>query len=115
MGMFCNVLLPKILLSKLRACKYRDRTTIIADILDTVKRAPKGETKTSIMRSANLNSGQAKKYIDMLLICSLIRAEDPIQGAHEGARYKVTTKGLTVMTNIEMVMLALQFFYQKPV
>jgi len=36
----------KILLSNF---KYRDRATIIGDILDTIFRDPKGKTKTSII------------------------------------------------------------------
>lgn len=49
------------------AFKYRDRMTIMSDILKAVKDSRKGRRKTQIMQSANLNYIQTKKYLNYLL------------------------------------------------
>jgi len=87
----------KIFLSKF---KYRDRATIIADILDTIYRDPKGKTKTSIMRGANLNFTQANRYLELLLLRGFITEIDPIR-SQELARYKPTKKGLQLVNILE--------------
>ncbi|MGD8564927.1 MAG: winged helix-turn-helix domain-containing protein [Candidatus Bathyarchaeota archaeon] len=46
--------------------KYRDRVTIIIDILNSIRRSRQGKKKTQIMQSANLNYGQMKRYLDYL-------------------------------------------------
>lgn len=56
----------------LHAFKYRDRTTIISDILKTVKTSKKGRKKTQIMQSANLNYAQTKKYLNYLTDCGFL-------------------------------------------
>ena len=81
--------------------KYRDRATIIGDILDTVNRDPKGKTKTSIMRGANLNLDQVNRYLELLLLRGYIKAGDPIR-IQELARYKVTKRGLELARILEM-------------
>jgi predicted transcriptional regulator len=53
--------------------KYRDRVSIISDILKAVKDSPgKGKRKTQIMQSANLNYLQMKKYLNYLLNCGFL-------------------------------------------
>lgn len=89
--------------------KYRDRSTIIGHILNSISRDPKGKTKTSIMRSANLNFDQTNKYLDFLLVCDIVKATNPIR-SQEMARYKLTGKGTGVLRNFEMLQLALQTF-----
>jgi len=56
----------------LHVFKYRDRTTIISDILKTVKTSKKGRKKTQIMQSANLNYVQTKKYLNYLSDCGFL-------------------------------------------
>jgi predicted transcriptional regulator len=72
--------------------KYRDRTSIIGDILDSINSDPKGKAKTSIMRDANLSLRQVDTYLKHLMVSGLIRATDPIE-SQEIARYRLTEKG----------------------
>jgi len=87
----------RIFLSKFR---YRDRVTIVADILETVRNEPKGKTKTSIMRGANLNFAQANRYLELLLLRGFITEIDPMR-SQELARYKPTKKGLQLVSILE--------------
>ncbi len=73
--------------------KYRDRASIIGDIFDSINSDPKGRTKTSIMRGANLNFDQVNTYLHHLVILGLIKYVDPLK-SQEVARYKLTAKGL---------------------
>ena len=100
-----------ILISKF---KYRDRATIVGDILDTIHRDPKGKTKTSIMRGANLNFEQVNKYLDFLTLCDAIRATNPLR-SQELARYRLTQKGLKFLRNTEMWNLMMNMYQSKPV
>jgi len=99
----------RILLSNF---KYRDRATIIGDILDTIYRDPKGKTKTSIMRSTNLNFDQANKYLSSLILCDIVRATDPLR-SQEAARYRLTSKGVNLLKNFDLWQLVLETFRQK--
>jgi len=72
--------------------KYRDRTSIISDILDTINSDPKGKTKTSIMRDANLSLDQVNKYLHHLVLSGAIKAASPLE-SQELARYRLTAKG----------------------
>jgi predicted transcriptional regulator len=92
--------------------KYRDRATIIRDILETIERDPKGKTKTSIMRAANLNFEQVNKYLDLLLLCDVIRAVNPLK-SQEVARYRLTQKGFECLKNVEMWNLMLSTYRRK--
>jgi len=92
-----RVAIGNILLSKF---KYRDRAGIVVDILDSVRNEPKGKTKTSIMRGANLNFKQANTYLELLSGLGLIRAGDPIK-SQESARYKLTKKGLVTAKRLD--------------
>lgn len=106
---FFGVEFGKILLSNF---KYRDRATIIGDILDTIFRDPKGKTKTSIMRSTNLNFEQANKYLNSLILCDIVRATDPLR-SQEVARYRLTERGVDLLKNFDLWQLVLQTFRQK--
>ncbi len=106
-----SVKLGSILLSKF---KYRDRAIIVRDILETINRDPKGKTKTSIMRGANLNLEQANKYIDFLVLCDAIRAASPLR-SQELARYRLTQKGSRFLRTTEMWDLLVDTYLRKPV
>jgi len=86
----CCLFFGKLFLS---GFKYRDRPSIIGDILDSITSDPKGKTKTSIMREANLSLEQVNKYLQHLVISGMIKAADPIE-AQEVARYRLTSRGL---------------------
>jgi len=58
--------------SILRSFKYRDRVTIIGDILKSVRMAREGKKLSQIMQSANLNYVQTKKYLNYLLNCGFL-------------------------------------------
>jgi len=92
--------------------KYRDRATIIGDILGTIYHDPRGKTKTGIMRSSNLNFNQANKYLDFLMLCDMVKATDPLR-SQEAARYKLTEKGLHLLKNFDMWHLVLETFRRK--
>ncbi|NIO38275.1 hypothetical protein GTO27_11325 [Candidatus Bathyarchaeota archaeon] len=104
-----SVAFERILLSSF---KYRDRATIIGDILDTIFRDPKGKTKTSIMRSTNLNFEQANKYLNSLILCDIVRATDPLR-SQEVARYRLTERGVNLLKNFDLWQLVLQTVRQK--
>lgn len=77
------------------AFKYRDRATIMSDILNTVKSSSGGKKKTNIMKSANLNYKQTKKYVNYLLDYGfLVRTER--------ATYVITEKGARHLQLIEL-------------
>jgi len=94
--------------------KYRDRASIIGDILNSVNSDPRGKTKTSIMRGANLNFEQTNKYIDFLTVCDAIKAVDPLK-SQEAARYKLTQKGFRFAREFETWRYAFEIFYRKPI
>jgi len=99
----------KIFLSKF---KYRDRATIIGNILDAIYREPRGKTKTSIMRDANLNFGQANKYLHLLMLCDIVKAADPLN-SQELARYKLTERGFSLLRDFEIWHLVLETIYRR--
>lgn len=76
--------------------KNRDRAAIIADILSSLVRSPRGERKTNIRQSANLSSDLLKKYLDLLLINGFVKVEE------EGI-YKPTTRGLELLQNLAWI------------
>lgn len=85
--------------------KYRDRATIVMDILDTIQHSGDGKTVTNIMRGANLNYEQVKTYLDPLLISDLIRANGP--------KYRVTTKGLELANQLQRLSFSIQLIYRQ--
>lgn len=104
-----KALLNLMLISKF---KYRDRAIIMRDILETINRDPKGKTKTSIMRGANLNFAQANKYLDFLVLCDAIKAANPLR-SQELARYRLTQSGLQFLRNTEMWNLMMNAYRRK--
>lgn len=78
-------------LSFLRAFKYRDRMTIIGEILKTVKESKGIKKKTQIMQSANLNYTQLDKYLRYLLHRGFLRITEKgeVQITEEGAKFLV--------------------------
>jgi predicted transcriptional regulator len=104
-----KALLNWMLISKF---KYRDRAIIMRDILETINRDPKGKTKTSIMRGANLNFEQANKYLDFLVLCDAIKAADPLR-SQELARYRLTKRGLQFLRNTVMWNLVMDAYRRK--
>lgn len=62
-------------LSIINAFKYRDRATIMADILKSVHRSRQGIKKTQIMQSARLNHIQTEKYLNFMISSGYIIAE----------------------------------------
>jgi len=76
------------------AFKYRDRTSIIEDILRSVKNSKNGRKKTQIMQSANLNYRQMKKYITYMLNCGYLTVTD-------GQTYIITENGSRFLRWIE--------------
>lgn len=79
----------------LHAFKYRDRTTIVSDVLKTVKDSRRGMKKTQIMQSANLNYIQTKKYLNYMLNYGfLVVTERDV--------YVITEKGNRYLQLIEM-------------
>jgi len=79
--------------------KYRDRASIIGDILDSINSDPRGKTKTSIMRGANLSLEQVNKYLQHLMLSGVIKTTAPLE-SQEAARYKLTTKGLGLARDV---------------
>ena len=92
--------------------KYRDRTTIVGHILESLNRDPQGRTKTNIMRAANLNFDQVNKYLDMLMLCDFIKAKHPLNG-EELVRYRLTERGLSFLRNFETWQLVLETYRQR--
>ena len=80
--------------------RKRDRATIIADILKSIKHNPQGRRKTNIMQSANLSFDQMNKYLDLLLRNGYIIAD--------GDMYKPTSRGLEFLESIEIDYLKLK-------
>ena len=78
-----------------QAFKYRDRMTIITDILKTVKNSSEGRRKTQIMQSANLNYSQVKKYLGYLTDRGLLDVT-------EMQTYTITNEGSSFLQFIEI-------------
>lgn len=76
------------------AFKYRDRATIIGDILVSLARNPEGKRKTNIKQSANLSSDLLNKYLDLLLRNGYVIVEG-------GEIYKLTQRGLRLLQNLD--------------
>jgi len=77
----------------LYAFKYRDRHSIIADMLKAVAKSSKGSKKSHIMQRGNLNSVQINRYMDILLRNGFVIID--------GYKYRLSTKGLRYLENIE--------------
>lgn len=81
--------------------EYRDRLTIITEILKTTNQSTSGKKKTDITRSANLSYPQGNKYLHLLLTNGLLRH-------NSGDRYTVTQKGFELVRTFESLNLKLK-------
>lgn len=81
--------------SLLNAFKYRDRMTIIGDILKSIKASRNGRKLSQIMQSANLNYIQTKKYLNYLLNCGFLIVT-------EKETYAITSNGLKFLQFVEI-------------
>jgi predicted transcriptional regulator len=90
-----------------RNFKYRDRVSIIGDILMSIKNsAEKGKKKTQIMQSANLNYDQANKYLALMISNDYIREENT--PTRRERLFKATSKGLNFIEILESENLTLR-------
>jgi predicted transcriptional regulator len=71
--------------------KYRNRTEIIHDILQTARNDGNGVGKTRIMYSAFLSYNQIKEYLTVLIDNSLLHYDLSTQ------KFKLTEKGLNFL------------------
>jgi predicted transcriptional regulator len=88
-----NLIYPSLMF--LNAFKYRDRITIIGDILKAVKESKNGRKLSQIMQGANLNYIQTKKYLNYLLNCHFLVVT-------EKETYVITTEGLRFLQFVEV-------------
>jgi len=80
------------------AFKYRDRVSIMGDILKSVRSNYEGRKLTQIMQSANLNYVQTKKYLGYLNNCGYLVVT-------ERETYVITEKGSRFLQMIEFQMM----------
>ncbi len=73
--------------------KYRDRITILIDILRAIQTSQKGKTKTQILQSANLSYPQLNKYLHLLLINGFLHDDNGV--------YRVTSEGTSFASILE--------------
>ena len=71
--------------------KYRSRTEIIHNILQTASSDGNGAVKTKIMRNAFLSYSQVKDYLTILIDKSLLQHDIGNQ------RFRITEKGLNFL------------------
>jgi predicted transcriptional regulator len=81
--------------SFLRSFKYRDRVTIMADILNTLKTNRDGGSKYQVMQNARLNYIQTKKYIGYMVNCGFLVVS-------ERHTYLITEKGARFLQAVEI-------------
>jgi len=72
-----------------RVFKYRDRTTIMIDILDAVRNSRKEKKKTHIMQSVKMNHLQTEKYLNYLIGCGylMVTEKNTYSITKEGSRF----------------------------
>ena len=78
-----------------RVFKYRDRTTIMIDILDAVRNSRKEKKKTHIMQSVKMNHLQTEKYLNYLIGCGYLVGTNK-------ETYVLTKDGFRFLQLIEM-------------
>lgn len=83
------------------AFKYRDRQSIISDILKVVSRSNKGRKKSQIMQAARLNTFQANRYLELCLRNGYVIVD--------GIQYKLSGRGLEYLENIEREIIKVQW------
>lgn len=86
--------------------KYRGRFNIVLDILDQVKRDPKGKTRTEIKEDARLSYEQLQKYLDLLLLCDFLTGKNSRYGDREITRYYLTEQGQQLVKQIQAMYFA---------
>jgi len=86
--------------------KYRGRFNIVLDILDQVKRDPKGKTRTEIKEEARLSHEQLQKYLDLLLLCDFLVGKNSRYGDREITRYYLTEQGQELVKQIQAMYFA---------
>jgi predicted transcriptional regulator len=82
----------------INAFKYRDRATIMSDILKSVRGTNDGRKLTQIMQTANLNYTQTKKYLSYLNNCGYLVVT-------ERETYVITERGSKFLQMIEFQMM----------
>ena len=75
--------------------KYRDRATIIGDILSSLSINPRGRRKTNIKQSAGLNNDMLNRYLDLLMRNGYVMVDS-------GDVYKLTQRGLRLLQNLDV-------------
>jgi len=101
--------LSKIILSTF---KHRSRTGITVDILNALKEHPKRKTKSQIIQSANLNTPQANKYVNLLMVCDLIRAEPIDYGKRKLTYYTLTQHGSEFLETLQKLQFTMLLRYK---
>jgi len=86
--------------------KYRGRFNIVLDILDQVKRDPRGKTRTEIKEEARLSYEQLQKYLDLLLLCDFLVGKNSRYGDREITRYFLTQHGHELVKQIQAMYFA---------
>jgi predicted transcriptional regulator len=82
--------------SFINAFKYRDRSTIVTDILRSTHN--RGAKKTQIMQRARLNHIQTQKYLNYMVGCGYIYSEKNT--------YMLTDKGKKYLQIVEIQMMS---------
>jgi len=75
--------------------KYRDRTTIMIDILGAVRNSREEKKKTHIMQSVKMNHLQTEKYLNYLVGCGYLAVTNK-------KTYVITKDGSRFLQLIEM-------------
>jgi predicted transcriptional regulator len=82
---------------RMASFKYRDRVTIIRDVLKTIKRCDDGGRKYTIMKHASLSYDQLNKYLLFLTNMGYIKEiAEP-----DGKKYEVTEKGSVFLKSLD--------------
>ncbi len=89
---------PQLLVLKSR---YRDKKTIVADIIRSTYNNGKGVRKTNILQKANLSTAMLNRYLGTLMRKGYI--------LNEGCFYRPTKKGLTFLENYESELVTMRY------
>lgn len=107
--------LPSLSRLFLNAFKHRGRVGIVVDILDTIKTTPKGKTKCQIMQGAKLNYEQTKRFLNVLILCDLIRAEPLYYGKRRLTRYMLTEHGSECLAQLQRLQFTMTLLSNKAI
>ncbi len=81
--------------------RYRDKQTIVADIIRSTYNNGKGVRKTNILQKANLSTAMLNRYLDILMQRGYI--------LNEGCYYKPTKKGLVFLESYESELITMRY------